>query len=148
MPKAVLWLLKFGRMRAAAAELTLCMSAAFETIEKDAIVVHIPTATSRVRERGYDQAQLIAKACARHAKLRYISLLMRLGQERQVGVRRSQRLRQLEAAFRVKRPELVQGAHIILVDDVVTTGATLEAAAKVFKAAGAKKVEAIVFAQA
>lgn len=147
--KAVLWQLKFGRMRAAATEIAAFMQPSFEKLKgSEVIVVHIPTATSRVRMRGYDQAKLIARACAGRAGLRHASLLMRTGQERQVGVRRSQRLTQLENAFRIKNPVLVKGAHIVLVDDVVTTGATLEAAAKVLKAAGAKKIEAIVFAQA
>jgi predicted amidophosphoribosyltransferase len=51
-------------------------------------------------------------------------------------------------AYKVVRPELVRGARIILVDDVVTTGATLEVAAAALKSASAKRVEAAVFAQA
>lgn len=98
--------------------------------------------------RGYDQARLIARACARQADLPHASLLLRLGQQRQVGLKRQQRLSQLEQAFEIRNTERVRGAHIMLVDDVVTTGATLEAATKVLKAAGANRVEAIAFAQA
>jgi predicted amidophosphoribosyltransferase len=54
----------------------------------------------------------------------------------------------LQGAFRVTRPKEVAGKHIILVDDVLTTGATLETAARVLKKAGAKQVDAIVFSQA
>ena len=61
---------------------------------------------------------------------------------------RQQRLSQLEEAFRVIRPERINGAHVLLVDDVITTGATLEAAATILKRAGAKQVSALVFAQA
>ena len=107
-----------------------------------------PTATSRVRQRGYDQAKLLARALARQAGLPYLDCLARVGQTHQVGATREQRLRQLQAAFRVRRPNAVRSAYLLLVDDVSTTGATLELAATILKSAGARRVDAIVFAQA
>jgi predicted amidophosphoribosyltransferase len=76
-----------------------------------------------------------------------MTLLARRGQSRQVGARRMQRTTQLVDAFHPIRPSLIQGAHILLVDDIVTTGASLEAAARVLKQAGAKRIDAVVFAQ-
>lgn len=147
--KDALWRLKFGNARAAAADIARITAPVFDELRgRKVIVVHIPTATSRMRMRGYDQAALVARLCARQAKLRHVPLLIRLGHQRQVGLSRRERLSQLENAYRIKNNAQVRDAHIILVDDVVTTGATLEAAARTLKAAGAKKVEAVVFAQA
>jgi predicted amidophosphoribosyltransferase len=53
----------------------------------------------------------------------------------------------MKSAFRVVRSDVIQGQHIVLVDDVLTTGATLESAAATLKHAGAKRVDALVFAQ-
>jgi predicted amidophosphoribosyltransferase len=78
--------------------------------------------------------------------LSYADCLRRSGQTHQVGASRDRRLEQLQAAFRVK--DLRPADTIILVDDVLTTGATLEAAAITLKQAGACTVEAAVFAQA
>ncbi|MCA9324597.1 ComF family protein [Candidatus Saccharibacteria bacterium] len=115
---------------------------------EDAVVIHVPTATSRVRQRGFDQASLLARRLARSTPLTHIGALARRGQERQVGSGRKERFEHLLSAFWVQRPELVAGKHIILIDDVITTGATLEAAASVLRKAGAKRVDAVVFAQA
>jgi ComF family protein len=115
---------------------------------RDVVIVPVPTATSRVRQRGYDQAKLLARALSRQARLPYLDCLARTGQAHQHGASRSQRLRQLTAAFRVRRQRAVRGSHIVLIDDVVTTGATLEAAAAVLHAAGATRVEAVVFCTA
>lgn len=111
------------------------------------IVTHIPTATSRHRLRGYDQSQLVARAVARHLSVPYASLLERKGQSRQVGSTKTQRVAQAKTMFYVSKPQKVTGKHILLIDDVLTTGASLEAAARLLKAAGASRVNAAVFAQ-
>ena len=49
--------------------------------------------------------------------------------------------------FRVARPRLVRGAHVVLIDDVTTTGATIEAAARILRVAGAKTIDAAVVAK-
>lgn len=144
--KDLVWKLKFAGAQTAAKVMAARMSSAREPHER-VVIVAVPTATSRVRQRGYDQAQLLARELAQRMRRPYVSYLARSGQQHQVGASRAQRLRQLTDAFYVPRPALVRGAYVILVDDVVTTGATLEAAAAVLRAAGAKHVEALVFAQ-
>lgn len=146
LARDIVWRLKFHGARSAAAEIAglLLPYAANEP----AILVHIPTASSRVRQRGYDQARLLARELSRLSGLPHCSLLARVGQHHQVGANREKRITQLSSAFRAVNVATVQGAHIVLIDDVLTTGATLEAAAKVLKAAGAKRVDGLVFAQA
>lgn len=146
--KSVVWRLKFDRAKAAHVDIAACMAPLFRELGANVVVTHVPTATGRIRRRGYDQAALIARNCAKQAGLSYTPLLFRIGQQRQVGARRQERARQLANAFAPAHSRRIQGAHVVLVDDVITTGATLESAAKTLKAAGAKKVEAIVFAQA
>lgn len=116
-------------------------------IGKDTIVVPVPTATKRVRQRGFDHAALTAKAYAAQEGLLFMPALVRIGQTRQVGASKKQRHEQLQGAFRVVSPKRIKAEHILLLDDVLTTGATLEAAARVLKQAGAKTVSAAVFAQ-
>lgn len=145
--KSLVWRLKFGSARAASGEMAKMIADKYN-LSASTLLVPVPTATSRKRLRGYDQAQLLAREIARIERVPYHNGLRRLGQHKQVGASRRQRLTQLDSAFRVSGKSLLKGAHIVLIDDVVTTGATLEAAAKTLKAAGAKRVEAIVFAQA
>lgn len=147
LAKDLVWRLKFSGAQAAAHQM-----AEFITLPPDldrmAIFVPVPTATSRVRRRGYDQAQLLAKALARSYHQSYVPCLRRSGQQHQVGATRQQRITQLQAAYRCISPQWIAGRHIILVDDVLTTGATLEAAAKILKQAGAARISGLVFAQA
>jgi ComF family protein len=114
----------------------------------DTLVVPVPTATGRVRRRGYDQARLLARDLSRRTGLPRIDCLARSGQTHQVGAGRERRLEQLRQAFRVRRAGAVCGRRILLVDDVVTTGASLESSARALLAAGAGRVEAITFCAA
>jgi ComF family protein len=145
--KSLVWKLKLAGAQAAAGLMAKRMAVLIGDADSAAVIVPVPTATSRVRRRGYDQAGLLARELSRQTRLPYYGCLARTGQTHQHGLPRRQRLRQLAAAFRVNRPGIVRGAHIILVDDVATTGATLEAAASVLRAAGAERVDAVVFAR-
>lgn len=145
--KQLIKLLKFERAKAACEPIAAHMTRTLPYFYSETIMVHIPTATSRQRMRGYDQSELIAKLVARQKGVRYEPLLVRLGQDRQVGATRKQRYEQAKSMFNACKPETIRGAHILLIDDILTTGASLESAAKVLKEAGAKQITAAVFAQ-
>ena len=146
LAKQVVWRLKFDGAQAAAGAMANLMEPLIIR-EPDAWLVPVPTAHRRARGRGYDQAKLLAKALSRRSQLRYIDCLRRNGQAHQVGSSRRQRLQQMEGAFSVKSHAPPAGKKILLIDDVVTTGATLEAAAAVLKRAGAAEISALAFAQ-
>ena len=110
------------------------------------VITHVPTATSRIRMRGYDQAALIARRLATQLGVEYVPLLSRLGQQRQVGKNRSERRNQMQELFIATKKQPPK--HVLLIDDVITTGATLEACARILKNAGVKRVSAAVFAAA
>ncbi len=148
LAKQVIHSLKFARASASAIVVAKSISEITPLFSSDYIVTYAPTAQSRVRMRGYDQARLIAKSLARQKGLEFLALLERRVSSRQVGVGRIERFKQLEKAFIIKNPNKVKGANILVVDDVLTSGATLESAAKTLKQAGAKRVSAVVFAQA
>lgn len=139
--------LKFGYKRQAAKIIAEHMYQTCNFLPPDVIITPIPTATARVRERGFDHARLIAKHFATLHNRQIHTSLKRLGQSRQVGAKRYERQEQLKRSFLVAHPHELRGKTVILVDDVMTTGATLELAAKQLKQAGVRTVCAVVFAQ-
>ena len=145
LAKDLIWRLKFTGAQQAARDIAPCF-AALHRPSPGTHIVPLPTATSRVRRRSYDQAVLLAKRYAKITGTSYKPCLARLGQQHQRGAKRQERLQQLAQAYRITRP--VRGANILLVDDVATTGASLQAAAQALYGAGARSVNAIVFAQA
>ena len=103
------------------------------------VVTWSPTSTARRRERGFDQGELVARYVARQLRLPCRRLLERdaRGSSAQTGRSRSERLR--GPTFSA-RPGL-RGRSVLVVDDVVTTGATLRASAAALATAGAERVE-------
>ncbi len=111
-------------------------------------IVPIPLHPARERVRGFNQSQLIAEEVRRRAGLAVRSdLLTRVRRTLpQVECSGEERLANVRDAFAVVNPLAVRDATILLLDDVKTTGATLEEAARVLKEAGAKRVWAMTVA--
>jgi ComF family protein len=150
LARDLLSLYKFGHQRAAAQPIVSLM---LNTLRKynieagDYLVVPVPTATSRIRERGFGHSELLAKKIAQMLQVPYANALHRLGQTRQLGSKRDERLVQLSSSFALSNYKKIQGRKILLIDDVVTTGGTIIAATKTLRAAGAKQVDALLLAK-
>jgi len=144
-PKELVHILKFGRAQAAAKDVAAMLSRLL-TPGSNIVITYAPTTGKRVRQRGYDQAKLIAKTLADKNNLTYGRALSRKGVSRQVGQNRNVRKEQMKYAFDCTNVKLIKNKHVLLVDDVLTTGATCESAATVMLAAGARRVSVIVFA--
>ncbi len=114
---------------------------------EDFVVVHIPTATTRVRERGFDHCRLLARQISEQLGLEKLDALGRLGQDTQVGANRSQRISKSASQYYVKNRRAVFAKKVLLVDDIVTTGATLTAATRVLRQASAVEINALIFAK-
>jgi ComF family protein len=106
-------------------------------------IVPVPPARSRLRRRGFDPAGELAAALAERLEAPLENCLARRGRQRQVGRRRAERLGQPP---RIDAPGTVPRS-VLLVDDVLTTGATLTACAQALRAAGAARVVAVTFAR-
>jgi len=110
-------------------------------------VVPMPLHWRRRFERGFNQAALIAAQVARRRKIPVIHAVRRVRATRtQTGLTNAKRRDNVRGAFRVGRGSL-QGLRILLVDDVMTTGATGSACASVLKKAGAKSVTLLTLAR-
>jgi len=107
----------------------------------DFIIMPVPLAKKRRLERGFNQADLMAKNLSAYLDLPYSQCLIRFkNTPHQVGLNKSQRQNNIKNCFQVIKPETVRGQKIILIDDVVTTGSTLDEAAKTLKQAGSLEV--------
>jgi ComF family protein len=141
--------LKYGggrRLAGPLAEMALPALRRLLTVTGPAILVPVPLHRARERDRGYNQAELLATELARRANVAvWPALIRRRATQRQHGLDRATRVRNLRQAMAlsaVPPPEGVKagGPTVVLVDDILTTGATLEACAVILGAAGVQAV--------
>ena len=132
--------LKYGRETAAVTPIADRMAAAVSAARPAGVVTWVPCSPTRRKSRGFDPAELLARAVARRLGLRARRMLRRLDD-------RPQTARTLHG--RLAGPELevrhhLRGGAVLVVDDVCTTGSTLRAAAAALRAGGAAAVVAVV----
>lgn len=119
-------------------------------IPEGSMVVGLPLHRTRLRERGYNQADLLARGASRRWGAPVVGEVLRRVRSTlpQARLDHQQRAENVAGVFATPRPDLVQGRSWVLVDDVSTTGATLLAAARVLRDAGAVQVIPVVLAVA
>ena len=113
------------------------------------MVIPVPLSPRRLKERGYNQADLLARPFSMIINKPLIKQSLRRSRDTrsQVGLDRQERSSNVAEAF-VANPNLVQGKNIVLIDDVSTTGATLEACAAALKSVGANDIVGLSLARA
>lgn len=110
--------------------------------------VPVPLHRARRREREFNQAEVLAELLSRHAAVPVRNAIERTRYTTtQTRLDRHERMENLRGAFRVRHPKHVKDRHLILVDDVFTTGSTVEECARVLRAAGAASVRALTVAR-
>jgi ComF family protein len=114
------------------------------------ILVPVPLSRWRLLWRQFNQAALLSRELSRQTGIAMDPLILKRirATRSQVGMTRDQRRRNVAGAFRVKQParRRLNGKTVLLLDDVITTGATVEACARVLKRAGAARVNVLALA--
>ena len=130
---------KFHNQYAAHRDLASLLSGCVGVLPPNCIIVPVPTVASHIRQRGHDHAYLIAKRLAKLQRRPVSQALRRITSSKQRGKNRRERQAQARRAFSVKG-RLDSEAVYLLIDDVITTGATLQYGAQTLLDAGAKEV--------
>ena len=132
---------KYNSVRAIGPKLAKLLDAKLPSDINQAIIIPLPTATHHIRARGLDHTHLIAKHLAKLRNYKVQNLLLRNKNTVQVGADRKSRLAQANEAFIINpKIKIDQNATYILLDDVWTTGASIRAAIKKLRQAGAKNI--------
>jgi ComF family protein len=114
------------------------------------VLVPIPLHIRRLRERGYNQALILVRELNKRTGIPYQERALAKIKDTpmQISLKKRERGKNLKGVFEVKDPEAIQGKAVVLVDDVYTTGATVNECARTLLKAGAKQVAALTVARA
>lgn len=152
---AIVHALKYGGWRELAPRMGADMARLrFEAVvERElAAVVPVPLSAARLRERGFNQAELLAGSVAEQRDLPFLpdALIRERHTRRQARLSPRERAANVAGAFRLRadRREVVEDAHLLLVDDVLTTAATVQDCVRALCLGGARAVSVLTFARA
>lgn len=103
-----------------------------EAIKTVDYIISVPIHTSRLQQRGYNQVSSFAETLGKNLEIPVLEgvLIKDKNQKSQITNSKADRLKQIQNVFTIQKSEKIEGKHILLVDDIFTTGATMEACAK------------------
>ena len=148
--RRLIHLLKYDRMRPLAKPLAGMMAAPLASLPAPDLVVPVPLYRARRWRRGFNQALALSEELGRQAGVRCEPRVLRRirATQPQAGLSYAERKQNVANAFVVRERGLVEGRTVLVIDDVMTTGATLDACARALKKAGARSVLALTAARA
>lgn len=152
---AIVHALKYGgwiRVGPAMAERMSRLSWPDDVVRERAAIIPVPLSSGRLRDRGFNQSEILATNLARIWRIPVLAhaLARETATRSQTELTPGERLSNVAGAFSVAQSALreVRGAHLVLLDDVVTTGSTLGACAKALFAAEARTISYMTFGRA
>ena len=148
--RQLIHLLKYGRMEALGQPLAERLAPLLAEAGPADLIVPVPLYWLRSWRRGFNQSEMVARELSRLTGLPLDRRCLRRTRDTasQTGLTRRQRRLNVRGAFTVRLPDRVRGKTIVLVDDVITTGATVGACARALKRAGASRVVVVALARA
>lgn len=126
------------------------MARAGKDILKDAdVIIPVPLHSKRLKKRLYNQAALLAQVIAKEANITYNPIVLQRIKHRppQAGLNKAERQKNIKGVFALKPNHTLKGKHVVLVDDVMTTAATINECCRILKEAGVASVSALTLAK-
>ncbi len=146
--RKLIHLFKYSRMKPLARPLGKLLASALPRDKKFDLVVPMPLHWTRAWQRGFNQSELLGKIIAKRTGTPLVAAVRRKRRTpAQAGLTNAQRRTNVAGAFVWNKRFSVKDRHVLLVDDVLTTGATVSACAAVLKRAGAKRVTVLTLAR-
>jgi len=140
---------KYGGVKPLASQLGQLLNGALPREQRFDVIVPMPLHWQKRLERGFNQSELLARWVSKRTGIPLTEgLKRRKHTDPQAGLTRAQRRTNVAGAFEVKHRSDIEGRHVLLIDDVLTTGATASACSAVLKRAGAKRVTVLTLARA
>jgi ComF family protein len=140
---------KYGGVTPLAPELGRLLNGALPREEQFDVIVPMPLHWRKRLQRGFNQSELLANFLSKRTGIPVLGALKRRKRtDPQAGLTRAQRRTNVAGAFEVRGRDKVEGRHVLLIDDVLTTGATASACSAVLKRAGARRVTVLTLARA
>lgn len=144
--RELIHLYKYGRVRTLAGPLGDLLAAALPRDQEHQLVTAVPLHWRRQWQRGFNQSELLAGSIARRCGIPAARVLRRVrSTASQAGLSNTGRRKNVTAAFECRRD--LQGKHVLLIDDVMTTGSTAAACALALKRSGARRVTLLTVAR-
>ena len=146
--RELIHLFKYGRMKPLARTLAANLALALPRDQRFDIVVPMPLHWRRQWQRGFNQSDLLARGIARRCGIPVANAVRRVrSTAAQAGLSNAERRKNVAGAFRVRSQRAIQGRRVLLIDDVMTTGATASACALALKRGGATSVTLLALAR-
>jgi competence protein ComFC len=146
--RELIHLFKYGRVQTLAAPLGRLLARALPLDQTFDVIVPMPLHWRKRWQRGFNQSELLAQEISRRTHLPVRTALRRVRYTNaQAGLTNAKRRENVSGAFRARKSESLRGRRVLLVDDVMTTGATAASCARALRLAGAKHVTLLTLAR-